>query len=341
MAKVSTLLLSAATLAYLKLAPPHLQAPLVDVLSKYSPIAPSTIFNLASIYAAFRLCAGLLSNINAYYSRKVQNNWVEDTYDWNKEVVLLTGASSGLGEKMAIQLAEKGVQVIAMDVNPLNEATSKYSNIHFYKCDIGDFSQLSTVASEIRTAHGAPTVLILNAAIANLSPLLKVPLAKSQKLIDVNLTSCIAMMHEFLPSMIEKNHGHVLFVASMCSYLSIAGLTDYSASKAGMLGLYEALRVELRHVYKAPKVRMSIVHPTWMRTNIVEFNKVETDGSIREQRRLFWPLDKSAKKVVDAVMSGYGGRVIVPDAPILRAMLGLRLWPIWAQEGFRDYVRLH
>ncbi|KAK6524250.1 hypothetical protein TWF694_005906 [Orbilia ellipsospora] len=340
MARISTLILSAATLAYLNLAPPQFREPLVELLSK-SPVAAKTIFKLASIYAGFKLCTGLISNINSYFSHKKENNWVEDKYDWEKEVVLITGASSGLGEQIAIQLVEKGITIVALDVNPLPETLAKRATVHFYKCDISDFSALSATATEIRTAaHGPPTVIILNAGIVNLGPILRTPIARSQKLININLTANIALIHEFLPSLIEKNHGHVMFIASMCSYLSLSGMADYCASKAGLLAFYETLRVELRHVYKAPKVRTSIVHPTWMRTNIIEFDKVEKDPSISQRKRIFWPLDKSARIVVRAVLSGYGGRVLVPDAPVMRAIIGLRMAPKWFQEFVRDATRI-
>ncbi|KAF3161851.1 hypothetical protein EYR41_011990 [Orbilia oligospora] len=341
MAKVSTLLLSAATLGILKYAPPEYLAPLIDLLSK-TPVTPQRILSCVQFFAWFKLLTGVTSNINSYFSWKKENNWVtDDKYDWEKEVVMITGGSGGLGEQMAIQFAEKGVTVVVVDVNPVrNEVLEKYKTISFFSCDISDFTALSATAAEIRKAHGDPTVIILNAAIANLGPLLSTPVAQSQKLININLTSHIAMIHEFLPSMIKNNHGHVMFIASMCSYLSIAGLGDYCATKAGTLAYYEALRQELRHEYKAPKVRTSIVHPTWMRTKIVPFETVEKSGEIRVQKRLFYGVEKTAKIAVQKVFSGYGGRVIVPDVWQMRAMIGLRTWSIWAQESLRDYVRL-
>ncbi|RVD89276.1 uncharacterized protein DFL_000292 [Arthrobotrys flagrans] len=341
MAKVSTLLLSAATLGLIKLTPPEYLSPLINLLSK-TPFNPQTILAGISYFAWYKLLTGAPSNINSYFSWKKENNWAtDDKYDWDKEVVMITGGSGGLGEQIAIQLARKGVTVVVIDVNEVREEIrEKYKTIHFYRCDISDFIALSATAAEIRKAHGDPTVIILNAAIANLGPLLSTPVAQSQKLININLTSHIAMIHEFLPSMIKNNHGHVMFIASMCSYLSIAGLADYCATKAGTLAYYEALRQELRHVYKAPQVRTSIVHPTWMRTNIVAFESVEKSGEIRNQKRLFYGVEKTAKIVVQKVLSGYGGRVIVPDVWQMRAMIGLRTWSIWAQESLRDYVRL-
>ncbi|KAK6334318.1 hypothetical protein TWF730_003531 [Orbilia blumenaviensis] len=341
MAKTSTLLLSAATLGVLKLTPPEHLSPLIDVLSK-SPISPQLLLNLLSYAAGFKLLTGLISNISTYFSWKKENNWAtDDKYDWEKEVVMVTGGSGGLGEQMVIQLAQKGVTVVVVDVTEVRkEVKEQYKTVHYYSCDISDFTALSATAAEIRKNHGEPTIIVLNAAIANLGPLLSTPVAQSQKLININLTSHIAMIHEFLPSMIKNNHGHVMFIASMCSYLSIAGLADYCATKAGTLAYYEALRQELRHVYKAPQVRTSIVHPTWMRTNIVAFDNVEKSGEVRVQKRLFYGVEKTAKIAVQRLLSGYGGRVIVPDVWQMRAMIGLRTWAIWAQEGLRDYVRL-
>ncbi|KAK6495261.1 hypothetical protein TWF481_003289 [Arthrobotrys musiformis] len=341
MAKLSTLLLSAATLGLIKLTPPEHLAPLLDVLSK-TPFDPQTILRLFSYFAGYKLFTGLVSNVNSYFSWKGENNWAtDDKYDWEKEVVMITGGSGGLGEQMAIQLAEKGVTVVVIDVRDISEELkAKYKTIHFYSCDISDFTALSATAAEIRKSHGDPTIIILNAAIANLGAIMSTPVAQSQKLININLTSHIAMIHEFLPSMIKNNHGHVMFVASMCSYLSIAGLADYCATKAGTLAYYEALRQELKHVYKAPQVRTSIVHPTWMRTNIVPFENVEKSGEIRDQRRLFYGVERTAKIAVQKILSGYGGRVVVPDIWQMRAMIGLRTWPIWAQESLRAYVRL-
>ncbi|KAK6347617.1 hypothetical protein TWF718_005456 [Orbilia javanica] len=341
MAKISTLLLSAATLGLIKLTPPEYLSPLTEFLAK-THIDPQTLLTLVSYIASFKLITGTLSNVNSYFSWKKENNWAtDDKYDWEKEVVMLTGGSAGLGEQIAIQLAEKGVKVLVLDVNEVREEVrEKYKTIHFYRCDISDFTALSATAAEIRKDHGDPTIIILNAAIVNLGPLLSTPVERSQKLINVNLTSHIAMIHEFLPSMIKNNHGHVMFIASMCSYLSIAGLADYSATKAGTLAYYEALRQELRHVYKAPKVRTSIVHPTWMRTSIIPFEEVEKSGDIRDQKRLFYGVEKTARVIVKKVFSGFGGRVIVPDVLPLRAMIGLRTWSIWAQESLRDHVRL-
>jgi short-subunit dehydrogenase len=68
------------------------------------------------------------------------------------------------------------------------------------------------------------------------------------------------MVREFLPSMIEKNHGHVITIASMASFIGLGDMVEYSCSKASALAFHEGLRQELRLWYKAPKVRTTYAH---------------------------------------------------------------------------------
>jgi short-subunit dehydrogenase len=76
-----------------------------------------------------------------------------------------------------------------------------------------------------------------------------------RKTFEVNTISHFWMVREFLPAMIKKNHGHVVTIASMASYIIHAGNVDYACSKASALAFHEGLAVELRSRYKAPNVR--------------------------------------------------------------------------------------
>jgi short-subunit dehydrogenase len=79
------------------------------------------------------------------------------------------------------------------------------------------------------------------------------------------------MVREFLPSMIEKNHGHVVTIASMASFIGLGDMVEYSCTKASALAFHEGLRQELRLWYKAPKVRTTCViipsvHPCYLKS---------------------------------------------------------------------------
>ncbi|KAH7010480.1 hypothetical protein EDB80DRAFT_750812 [Ilyonectria destructans] len=276
------------------------------------------------------LALGILPRLNRWFSRRKVNNYVTDTtWDWTKEVVIITGGSSGIGECMAEKLAQKQTKVIILDVNEPKRDLKL--NIVFYKVDITDSSAIASVAKAIRTEHGDPTVLINNAGIGNAAAILDVTEEKLRKLFDVNLVAPFLLVQEFLPSMVRNNHGHIVNIASMASFATQACNVDYACSKSAVLSFHEGLTQELRHIYKSSKVRTSVVHPSWVRTPMIT--------RLIEQRTFNDPTvsaDDVATRVVDALYSGYGSQMCVPESLNWTSMI--RGMPAWLQEGLRDNV---
>jgi all-trans-retinol dehydrogenase (NAD+) len=128
-------------------------------------------------------------------------------------------------------------------------------NVHYYKTDITSSKAIAEVASSIRSSYGHPTVLINNAGIGFGYTILEVPEDSLRKIFEVNTISHFLTVKEFLPEMVKQNHGHVVTVASMASFVTIAQNTDYSCTKAGAMAFHEGLTQELKHRYRAPKVR--------------------------------------------------------------------------------------
>jgi all-trans-retinol dehydrogenase (NAD+) len=111
------------------------------------------------------------------------------------------------------------------------------------------------VASEIRKAYGDPTVLINNAGIINPFTILDSSEEGFRKVFEVNTIAHFLMVREFLPAMVKKNHGHVVTIASMASFITIPQSVDYACTKASALAFHEGLSLELKWRYKAPDVR--------------------------------------------------------------------------------------
>lgn len=103
--------------------------------------------------------------------------------------------------------------------------------------------------------QGEPTVLINNAGISSATPLLQVPEGVVRKTFDVNIISHFLLVKEFLPAMVNQNHGHIVTVASMASFMTQASSVDYACTKAATLALHEGLNQELKILYNAPSVR--------------------------------------------------------------------------------------
>jgi all-trans-retinol dehydrogenase (NAD+) len=128
-------------------------------------------------------------------------------------------------------------------------------NQHYYQVDITSSEEIKNIAGQLRSEHGDPTVLINNAGVGNARPIVELPEAALRKIFDVNIISHFILLREFLPSITRANHGHIVTIASIASFETRARNVDYAATKAGALALHEGLAQELKHIYKAPRVR--------------------------------------------------------------------------------------
>ncbi|KAK7458252.1 hypothetical protein Landi51_01075 [Colletotrichum acutatum] len=202
---------------------------------------------------ALLLGIATLRKTNSLLSQATLNNFTQDKYDWRREQVVVTGGSGGLGDKLVRKLAKNCIKVISLDVVP--PRTHLPSNAYFYEVDITSSKSIRKVASQIREDHGDPTVLVNNAGVMKIASILDETEEQIRHVFDVNIIASFLLIKEFLPSMIHNNHGHVVTVASMASFVTGVHNVDYSCSKMGALGLHEGLAQEIRHRYKAPRVR--------------------------------------------------------------------------------------
>lgn len=127
----------------------------------------------------------------------------------------------------------------------------------FYRCNITDSANIKQVADQIRADVGEPTVLVNNAGVAYEGTVLEEPEDQIRRTIEVNTLAHFLTVREFLPAMVKNNHGHVVTIASMASFLALGEMVDYCCSKASALAFHEGLGQELKYWYNAPKVRTS------------------------------------------------------------------------------------
>ncbi|KAL1894853.1 hypothetical protein Sste5346_005540 [Sporothrix stenoceras] len=277
--------------------------------------------------------------------------------DWSKEIVLVTGGSSGMGRIMVIEFAKRGVTVVVLDRQaPLQkgDARDAYKSIgenddddrfpgpaqgvHFYEFDLtGPDSELEELAARIRREVGEPTVLINNAGIGHGLSLLEATNDQMRAVFAINAVAPIRMTREFLPSMIRNHHGHVVNMASMASFVTIASNVDYSCTKAGLLAFHEGLTQELKYRYNAPEVRTTVIHPHFVKTPLLGEAAIEPSAEIKRrfQGDLLDPRTV-AVGVVEHVLAGKSGQLFYPPkfavATILRGM------PTWLQERVRGQL---
>lgn len=114
---------------------------------------------------------------------------------------------------------------------------------------------ISSVADQIREDHGNPTVLINNTGFAELKATLDLPESYFQNILDVNLLAPYFLTKHFLPSMIKRDHGHIVNIASQAFFATQAKNVAYGSTQVGLLAFHEGLGQELRYIYKAPRIR--------------------------------------------------------------------------------------
>ncbi|KAJ5605515.1 hypothetical protein N7510_008296 [Penicillium lagena] len=205
---------------------------------------------------SFAFLFGILYKSNQLLSRLALNNYVRDpSWDWTREIVLVTGGSSGIGKAIVRHFADKSIKVVILDQH-LPELPPSIGAT-FYKVDITSSKEIGEAALKIRREVGEPTVLINNAGIGSSSSILEESDEQTMRVLETNLLAHFKLVREFLPYMIEHNHGHVVTVASMASFASMVKNASYAASKAGVQAFHESLAQEVHSLHHASRVRTS------------------------------------------------------------------------------------
>ncbi|KAK4240915.1 hypothetical protein C8A03DRAFT_41551 [Achaetomium macrosporum] len=273
------------------------------------------------------LVFGLIKWINNYFSRRVLNNWVDDKYDWSKEIVLITGGAGGIGGHVVQLLPEKGIKVVVLDIQPLTYPAGP--TVHYFKCDITSPNALSHIADQIRLTVGPPTILINNAGVVQGRTILDASEHDIRFTFGVNTFAHYWTVKEFLPNLIQTNHGMVVTIASVAAWVTVPNMVDYAASKAAAHAFHDGLTAELSTRYHAPRVRRVVVNQGYTTTQL--FQGYHNDSPF------LMPALKAetvAEAIVIQVLNGESGQVILPEfakytLPLLAGM------PHWYQNRLR------
>jgi all-trans-retinol dehydrogenase (NAD+) len=200
------------------------------------------------------LAVGILYRLNKTLTKLVLNNFKSDkSWDWQKEIVLVTGGCSGIGQSIVEKLSDQNIQVVILDI--VEPRSSLGPTTRFYKVDITSSSAIHEAAERIREEVGHPTVLVNNAGVGFNKEMLQETEEQIRLTFNVNVVAHFLLFREFAPNMIQRNHGHIVTVASLASFLVHAGNVDYACTKAAALAFHEGLAQELKSRYGAPKVR--------------------------------------------------------------------------------------
>lgn len=186
------------------------------------------------------------------------------------KVALITGASSGIGEATALALAAQGAQVAlaARRVERLDALTQQITGSGGsalpLTCDVADERQVHQTVQEVLDRWGRLDVLVNNAGIAILGPILNADTEEWRQAVNVNVLGLMYATHAVLPLMKKQGSGHIVNISSTAARVAPSGMGIYSATKWAVNGFSESLRQEALGY----KVRVTVIEPGMVSTGL-------------------------------------------------------------------------
>jgi len=198
---------------------------------------------------------------------------------FNNRLVLITGASSGIGRAITLQLAKEGAKLIIADksvggLNALKGECLKHTTFcETITFDLSNPTEVTSAATEILKKFGPIYLLINNGGISQRSLAIETPIEIDRKIMEIDFFSYIILSKAFIPSMIEQKEGYIGVTSSLSGKFGFHLRSSYSAAKHAIQGYFETLRMELnRH-----GISVTIAYPGSINTSI-SINAIEKDG---------------------------------------------------------------
>jgi hypothetical protein len=259
--------------------------------------------------------------------------------------LVVTGAARGIGERVARLAAARGARLALVGLEP-DRLRALAEDLGHTACwreaDVRDGDTLRSAIDACAAALGGIDLVVANAGVAAYGTVRQVDEASFERVVDINLTGVFRTLKLATPHL-ERSQGHVTVVASALSFLPLAGMSAYGASKAGAELLALAYRQEVAHL----GITVGVVHPSWIDTDIVRGADADIPSFRRLRSRLPYPgnvttsVDRAATAIVDG-LAHRRARVYVPRAVVVANWLKAALnspmaWP-WTRRFAADAV---
>ena len=243
------------------------------------------------------------------------------------KVAAVTGAGSGIGQALAIELARSGASVAISDVDTEGLAATEErlkaigAPVKADRLDVTERDAFELYADAVKEHFGKVNQIYNNAGIAFAGDIEVTQFKDIEKVMDVDFWGVVNGTKVFLPHLIESGDGHVINISSVFGLFSVPGQAAYNAAKFAVRGFTEALRQEME-VAKHP-VKVTTVHPGGIKTNIVR-NMTAVDTVDKDQLRQTFDKklantspEKAARIILDGVRKNRARVLVGPDAKAL------------------------
>lgn len=257
-------------------------------------------------------------------------------------VAVITGAGSGIGAALALQLAARGCHLALADRDAAGlqstaaRALATGVTVSSHVLDVASADAADTLLAAVRAAHGRATVLVNNAGVALAGTFDQVHAADFDWLMSINFGAVVRLTRAFLPLLQAEPAAQLVNVSSVFGLIAPPGQTAYCAAKFALRGFSESLRHELEMA--GSTVGMTLVHPGGVRTNIGESSRQPpgtTAAQVDEQRQrwqrlLVLPPEQAAARILRGIERREPRVLVGKDA--VQAAFMQRLFPVryWA-----------
>lgn len=205
--------------------------------------------------------------------------------------VWITGASSGIGASLALELAGRGWQVAisARRAEALQELAAAHANIHSFACDVTDRAAMAKTIGEIEKNIAPIAVAVLNAGIYLPTALPEFDADLFDRTWDVNVNGVVNGLDGLVPAMVARRQGTIAIMASVAGYGGLPTSAAYGASKAALLNMGESLAMDL----KASGVHVCTIAPGFVETPATDVNPFPMPFIIKAE--------KAAQRIADGL----------------------------------------
>jgi short-subunit dehydrogenase len=250
---------------------------------------------------------------------------------FNQKVVWITGASSGIGEALALELAQAGASLVlsARRVDELERV--KHSTqlpperVMVLPLDVTQFELAPEKAAAIVARFGRIDMMVHNAGVSQRSFVRETPLDVYQRIMDVDFFSTVALTKAVLPYMTSQKSGQFIVISSVAGKVGTPMRSGYNAAKHALHGFYDSLRAEVFE----DNIRVTVVCPGYIKTN-VSVNALDSQGQkygqmdVNQEKGM--PADECARKILHAALHDRK-EVFIGGFTELAAVYLRRLWP--------------
>jgi 3-oxoacyl-[acyl-carrier protein] reductase len=186
--------------------------------------------------------------------------------NFKDKVVIVTGGSRGIGKSIAESFNNDGATVIVTYKNAIDEAYFNSKNIKHYKCDVADIKAVNEFVDNLVKEYGKIDVLVNNAGITKDGLLMRMSEEDWDSVIDTNLKGVFNFTKAVTRPMMGKKSGKIINITSISGIIGNAGQANYSASKAGVIGLTKATAKELA----SRNININAVAPGFIETEMTD-----------------------------------------------------------------------